>query len=183
MGYPILTDHRTTIRGLKNIEVDGNFRIGLDAGIMDPHERTHLFIEGKLIVKEGSSIGKGSRFHIQKNAICELNGVHFSGLAIVVVHHELKIGPGTVIAWNVELIDWNSHRIIGSSAAEKKGIIIGSHVWIGSGAKILPGVTVGDGAVIAANAVVTKSVPDHVLVAGNPARVIRENIQWGNYEE
>lgn len=46
--------------------------------------------------------------------------------------------------------------------------------WIGANATILPGVTVGEGAVVGAGAVVTKDVPPHALVAGNPARAIKE---------
>lgn len=51
---------------------------------------------------------------------------------------------------------------------------IGDNVWIGASATILAGVTIGDGVVVAAGAVVTKDVPDRVLVAGVPAAVIRE---------
>ncbi len=54
-----------------------------------------------------------------------------------------------------------------------KPIIIGDHVWIGANATVTPGVTIGDHAVIGAGAVVTKDVPPHVVVAGNPARVIK----------
>ena len=49
---------------------------------------------------------------------------------------------------------------------------IGDNVWIGDKATILPGVTIGDGAVIAANSVVTKDVPAFALMVGNPARRI-----------
>ncbi len=54
----------------------------------------------------------------------------------------------------------------------KGPVIIGNNVWIGDKATILPGVTIGDGAVIAANAVVTKDVPAYSVVAGIPARII-----------
>ncbi len=53
-------------------------------------------------------------------------------------------------------------------------VTIGSDVWVGGGAILLPGVTVGEGAVIGAGAVVTRDVPPGTLVAGNPARVLRE---------
>jgi len=55
-----------------------------------------------------------------------------------------------------------------------EGIVIEDDVWIGSGAIICDGVRVGQGAVVAAGAVVTKDVPSHVVVAGVPARVVRE---------
>lgn len=51
--------------------------------------------------------------------------------------------------------------------------VIGNDVWIGSEAMIMPGVRVGDGAVIAARAVVTRSVPAYTVVAGQPARAVR----------
>ena len=53
-------------------------------------------------------------------------------------------------------------------------ISIGSHVWVGGGAIICPGVKIGDRAIIAAGAVITKDVPEAVMVGGNPARVIME---------
>lgn len=57
-------------------------------------------------------------------------------------------------------------------------INIGNHVWIGLRAIILKGVTIGDGAVIAAGAVVTNNVPANSVVAGVPARVMSENVNW-----
>lgn len=50
---------------------------------------------------------------------------------------------------------------------------IGNNVWIGGNAVINPGVTIGDHVVVASGAVVTRDVPDHVMVGGNPARIIR----------
>lgn len=55
-----------------------------------------------------------------------------------------------------------------------QGIVIADDVWIGSGAIICDGVQVGQGAVVAAGAVVTEDVPPHTVVAGVPARVVRE---------
>jgi virginiamycin A acetyltransferase len=55
----------------------------------------------------------------------------------------------------------------------KGDTVIGNDVWIGYGATLMPGVQVGDGAIIATQAVVTKSVPPYAVVGGNPAQVIR----------
>jgi galactoside O-acetyltransferase len=51
---------------------------------------------------------------------------------------------------------------------------IGDKVWIGFGASILKGVNVGEGSVVGAKAVVTRDVPPYTVVAGNPARVVRQ---------
>lgn len=55
-----------------------------------------------------------------------------------------------------------------------KPVIIGDNVWIGGHAIINPGVTIGDNVVVASGAVVTKDVPNNVVVGGNPARIIKE---------
>ena len=55
----------------------------------------------------------------------------------------------------------------------KGKVKVGSNVWMGNNVCVLPGVTIGDGAVIAANSVVTHDVPSCSMVAGAPARVIK----------
>ena len=55
-----------------------------------------------------------------------------------------------------------------------KPIVIEDNVWLGGGAILLPGVNVGQNAVVGAGAVVNRSFPTYTVVAGNPARVIRE---------
>ena len=50
---------------------------------------------------------------------------------------------------------------------------IKQNVWIGEKASIMPGVTIGKGAIVGANAVVTKDVPDFAVVGGNPAKIIK----------
>ncbi|MEI9416775.1 DapH/DapD/GlmU-related protein [Mesorhizobium sp. Cs1321R2N1] len=54
-----------------------------------------------------------------------------------------------------------------------KAVTIGNDVWVGHGAVILPGIAIGNGAVIGANAVVTRDVPPYTIVAGVPAKPIR----------
>ena len=60
---------------------------------------------------------------------------------------------------------------------EERPVYIGNDVWIGDRALILPGVHVGDGSIIAAGAVVTKDVPPYSIVAGVPARKIRDRFE------
>ena len=53
-------------------------------------------------------------------------------------------------------------------------IRIGNKVWLGANVTVLPGVVIGDGAIVAAGAVVTKDVPENTIVAGCPARIIKQ---------
>lgn len=92
---------------------------------------------------------------------------------------EVTIGNGVRIGRNVSIRDWNGpHVIVSSTYRNHAPVHIGNRVWLCSGCTIMPGVTIGEGAVIAANATVTKDVPAHALVGGSPAKVLKENIEW-----
>lgn len=92
---------------------------------------------------------------------------------------EVTIGNGVRIGRNVSIRDWNGpHVIVNNHYRNHAPVHIGNNVWLCSGCTIMPGVTIGDGAVVAANATVTKDVPSNSLVGGSPAKVIKENIEW-----
>lgn len=96
-------------------------------------------------------------------------GCHFMDMGGISIGDDVMIGP------KVNLVS-AGHPIAPSerrTGIVAKPITIGNNVWIGAAATILPGVTVGDNAVIAAGAVVSRSVPADTLVAGVPARVIK----------
>ncbi len=85
------------------------------------------------------------------------------------------IGKGSFIANNVALITANHDFADLTKHQEPKDIIIGKGCWIGINSTILPGVRLGDHTIVGAGSVVTKSFDDgHVVVAGNPAKIIRK---------
>ncbi len=85
---------------------------------------------------------------------------------------EITIGDDVAMANEVYVMDSNSHGVEGREHVEAP-VRIGDGTWVGARAMILPGVTIGKRVVVAAGSVVTRDVPDEVLVAGNPARVVR----------
>ena len=90
---------------------------------------------------------------------------------------KVKIGDNCLLAPNVAIYT-AGHPIYpatrNSGFEYGKEVTIGDNVWIGGNSVICPGVHIGDNVVIGAGSVVTKDIPDWVIAAGNPCRVIRK---------
>ena len=100
-------------------------------------------------------------------------GIHCTVIGPVTIGSHVNLAQGiTVTALNHNFED--AAKRIDEQGISTKPVVIGDDVWIGANAVILPGVTIGSHAVIAAGAVVTKDVPSHTLVAGVPAKVIKQ---------
>lgn len=174
---------------------------------LEVHKKSELHINSRLLFglnptsyannKRGKSV-----FHLSKGASFATNGTgtsiikngvylyidgkfsmgdsYIGNRARIHCYDEIIIGDNCSISWEVEFIDYDFHRINtgnGYSSPSEK-IVIGDNVWIGCQSIILKGVTIGDGAVVGAGSVVTKDVPEQSLVAGNPAQVVCENVEW-----
>lgn len=90
---------------------------------------------------------------------------------------EISIGAGTLISWDVCIMDRDYHKF-NQETERIAPVYIGNNVWIGHHSIICKGVRIGDGAVVAAGSIVTNDVPAKCCVAGNPARIIKENVYW-----
>jgi acetyltransferase-like isoleucine patch superfamily enzyme len=99
-------------------------------------------------------------------------GINF-GVEIL-AEHLVRIGDGAAISPHVTIFDTNFHPLGEGDEIKGGPVEIGANAWIGRQALILPRVTIGDHSVVASGAVVTRDVPPRVLVAGNPAQVVRE---------
>jgi acetyltransferase-like isoleucine patch superfamily enzyme len=137
-------------------------------------------VEGELQV-----LGYGGKLQIGKNCYIGRDTKIWSGELIM-------IGDDVLISHNVGIIDTNSHEIDAVERAEKhkeylknghpleKGsiqtapIVIENHAWINFDVIILKGVTIGEGAIVAAGAIVTKNVAPYTMVAGIPAKFVKQ---------
>ena len=163
-----------------NIEIDGYFTFNL------PHQNIKNNITGEITIckdatlkVEGNfSMLLGSSLAITEGATLVLGNGYMNLNSKIRCRGKITIGDGTIISENVHIRDSDVHTILNSKNIATKPVNIGKHVWIGAGAIILKGVNIGDGAIIGAGSVVTKSVPAGCLVAGNPAKVIKENVEW-----
>ncbi len=171
----------TKISVSKNAKViiKGIFRLGAKENPKSNLE-TRFSIEGNgnISVNGDFLIGAGSDIRIYDNAKLILNSGYCNGFVQIICTDKVEIGEDVAIARDVIIRDTDSHEIVAENHKVKAPVVIGNHVWIGTRAIIMKGVKIGDGAVIAAGAVVTKDVPPKTIVAGVPAKVIRENVEW-----
>lgn len=120
------------------------------------------------LLRPGASIRIGSDTGISGGAICAAQSI--------------EIGSNVLLGANVTIVDTDFHAIKPAGRrynanATDIGVApvhINDNVFIGTGAMILKGVIIGENSVIGAGSVVTRSIPDNVIAAGNPARVLKK---------
>jgi acetyltransferase-like isoleucine patch superfamily enzyme len=155
-GFQIIQVHGR----LKVIKHNGTVQIGRRTTVWPGVKLTSLGADGhapaSLTVGAYSSIGDRTQIHCSEN---------------------ITIGNYVLISWDCNILENNFHGTT-DGGIKSAPIVIKDRVWIGCRSIVLAGVTIGEGSVVAAGSVVTKDVPPGTLVAGNPARVIRETGPW-----
>jgi len=135
----------------------------------------------------------GVSFALGEKGTCKIGDFTLLNGALIMADERIEIGKHCLVSWNVGIADSDFHPI---DAAQRRidtlalapfysdrpprpelktaPVIIEDNVWIGMNAIILKGVTIGENSVVAAGAVVSKSVPANVVVAGNPAVIVKQ---------
>ena len=128
--------------------------------LFDPNDS---FNYSSIEIGDDVFIGSGALFHASESRIT--------------IGSKVMFGPGVAILGgdhNVSQIGRFMFDVTDKLPGNDRPVVIEDDVWIGARAIILKGVTIGENSVVAAGAVVTKSVPANVVVAGNPAVVTKE---------
>ncbi|WP_067843936.1 sugar O-acetyltransferase [Amphibacillus sediminis] len=122
-----------------------------------------IFIEPSFRVDYGFNIHVGENFFANFDCtildVCEVR-----------IGDNCMLGPGVQIYTATHPLDPTERN---SGVEYGKPITIGDNVWLGGSAIINPGITVGNNVVVASGSVVTKDIPDQVVVGGNPARILK----------
>ena len=131
----------------------------------------------EILGKTGKYVNIEAPFHCDYGYNIEVGENFFANYNFTVLDvGKVRIGANAQIAPNVSIYTAGHplHPDSRNSGYEYGiSITIGDNVWIGGNACIMPGVTIGNNVVIGAGSVVTKDVPDNVIAAGNPCKIIR----------
>lgn len=159
-GDDLILNQKTRITGKGQVKIGNGCRFGSKLG--GHHYRGMCELQPRY---ENSKIVIGSNVSSNNNLfLCAAD--------------EIAIGNNTIIGENVMLLDHDGHGIhpkdrrcsIGKMAAVR----VGKNVWIGSRVTILAGTVIGNNCIIGAGAVVKGNYPDNVIIAGNPAKIVRK---------
>lgn len=157
-GYPNVF-HPVLINGKGKVVFGKNVQIGV---INSPHYYSHYsYIEAR-----------------HENSLIEFgNNVSINNAFSVVSFSKISIGDDVLIGGNCSILDNDGHQLSPENRNEEpisEHVFIGENVFIGNNVTILKGVEIGKNSVVANGSIVTISVPENVLVAGVPAKIIKQ---------
>ena len=132
--------------------------------ILRLNKKTKFMIHFTSIVNGNIEIGKGVAQSFANSGGCYIQGIN-----------GIKIGDNTIFAPGIKIISANHDKEDITKHVQTDPVVIGANCWLGANCIILPGVQLGDGVIVGAGSIVTKSFPCGSIIAGNPAKIIRNS--------
>lgn len=157
-----ISPHFSYVKGLRYISIGEKSHIGSHVELTAWDNYKSQIFSPKIIIGDNTTIRDYS---------------HITAILSVRIGNGVLTGPNILITDNAHgesLAELLSIRPAMRPLKSKGPVIIEDNVWIGEKSSILPGVHIGKGSIIAANSVVTKDIPPYCLVAGAPAKIIKE---------
>lgn len=169
----------------ENAEIGPNVRLALSARLINLGDKANARILGDSVIRGALKLEPGATLEIGRFCYVGDN-------VVISARQRVAIGESTLIAHGVQLFDNNTHptsaaqrelqfrRMIGYKdrngpmVIEAAPIAIGRRCWVGMNSIVMKGVSIGNDTIVASGSVVVSSLPEGVIAAGNPARVVRE---------
>jgi len=181
--FKIFSPAKIKIKSGAKIKNNGRITIGTQKNQAIISIQPSLLFMGPnstLTTGKSISIGPGVKIILKANSNINIgDSTYFTSDNHIEAIKEITIGKDCAISWGVTIIDSDHHQMITESINESDlGVKIGNHVWVGCNVTILRNTSIGDNCVIAAGSIVKGKFPNNSLIGGNPARIIKENIDW-----
>ena len=187
----------TVVRGINNvvsvkskrqdfiIRIYGNNN-SIEIGENSRLKNTQITIVGDnnhIIAECGSKFDGPCTISMQGNSTLYIgrnSGIR--GVTFILKDADITVGRDCMFSYDVLIRNNDHHKVIenGNVTNPAQDIVIEDHVWLCERSTILKGVNLGRDSIVAFGAVVTKDSPQNSIVAGNPARVVKNGITWAN---
>jgi tetrahydrodipicolinate N-succinyltransferase len=154
--------------GPDNVRIDPTAYVGSSHSFVRCRSERAIAVE----IGRGASLCDDTTLDLGPNGFVRLGAYALVNGARILCDAEIEIGDYALVSWDVVLMDAYRAPILHEDPP--RPIRLGRNCWVGFGACVLPGVQIGEGSIVAARSVVAEDAPDHVVVAGNPARIVRE---------
>lgn len=166
---------RVVFQGKNNVLIIAGKKITKPISIDFRSDNSIVFLNSSKAIFN-MTIGYGSVIYIGDDTSCT-NAAHLTAGE----GKNIYIGPECMIAENVFISNTDGHPIydeFGNRINHGKDVIIGEHVWIGRNSEILKGAEIGSGSIVATRSVVNKKFPQNVILAGIPAKIIKNGASF-----
>lgn len=191
LKFPFIVSHRVALQKMGGkIEIHAPIKTNMirlgfhENPAFDRRDRAVWHNTGTVIFKGFAYIGNGNCI-ANTGTLTLGNNFQMSGNSKLVCKHNTTFGEDVLIGWSCLFMDGDAHRVYaldnrgGVPQNGNRPVVIGRHVWFGANCIVTKGVHIADGCVVAVNSCVTKSIESsNCVIAGYPAKVIREKIQW-----
>lgn len=190
LKFPVLITSNVLLKKMKRKIVlhlkprTGLVKIGFDGvGIFDSKRSKAIWqVEGTIEFLGKANIGQGSKISVGDGATLVI-GDNFTITAesSIIANKHIVFGDDCLLSWDILCMDTDFQSIIhnGKTCPCDSDVNIGNNVWIGCKSTILKGSVLPDGSVVGANSVVNRKFEQKkVIIAGNPAKVCKTNIEW-----
>ena len=145
-------------------------------------QKSIWYNEGTVFLSNGVCIEKGSKLIIKKNAKLSFGEqARLTGNSTIICKKNISIGKQTWISWDCLIMDTDHHKMFYNNQFTNpdNDIIIGNNVWICARNSILKGTVIGDYSILGSDSKISSKINScNVLIAGNPAKIIKKNITW-----
>lgn len=142
------------------------------------------FLGGNNLIQLGKGVSVG-KLDIQcgRNSLCSIgHGTEIEEAKMIITDGKIEIGQDCLLSTSVILRNHDKHHIFDKATGKRinytGNIKIGNHVWLCHGVTLLGSAAIGDNSIVGTMAVTSSAFPKEVIIAGNPAKIIREQVCW-----